>query len=272
MNRYTGLSYMFSACLCEPEELAEFFPVESRSYHCHHARGLGVSVSDLALARHVVEFEPAAVSVLHDALDPQDLAALVEAVDDLLEFSPRVPVAGLGADLIEDLVGVVAVVMMVVMVIMAAAALVVVVVVMFMIMIVVMMVLMLVLMLIVVIVMIVMMVFMFMLMLVLMFVRFELLVGLFSQPVELGVHRPVRLHDLEHLLSGELFPVGGHDLRCRVQRPYVLHDAVELFGAHPLLVREEYGARVLDLVRKELAEVLHVHPVSLGVHHRGEAV
>ena len=37
-------------------------------------------------------------------------------------------------------------------------------------------------------------------------------------------------------------------------------------------MREEYRAGVLDLVREELAEVLHVHPVSLGVHHSGEAV
>ena len=104
------------------------------------------------------------------------------------------------------------------------------------------------------------------------FVSFELLVGLFSESVELGIHCFVRLHDFEHLLSGELIPVGRHDLRCRVQSPDVFHDAVEFFGAHPLLMREEYGARVLDLVSEELSEVLHVHLVSLGVYNCGESV
>ena len=104
--------------LCQPEQLAQFLLVESRSDHGHHACRLGSGLPDLALARHVVELEPSAVGVLYDALGSYDLAALIQAVDDLFDLGLSVLVAGLGSDFIEDLIRIVAMVMVVMMVMM----------------------------------------------------------------------------------------------------------------------------------------------------------
>src|SRR5699024_10847513 len=49
------------------------------------------------------------------------------------------------------------------------------------------------------------------------------------------------------------------------------HRVGELLLAHALGAAEHDGARVLDLVAPELAEVLHVHLGAGGVHHGGEA-
>ena len=105
----------------------QFLLVESCSDDSYHARSFGSGLSDLALARYIVELEPSAVSVFYDALCSDDLAAFVQAVDDVFKFSPGVLVACLSSDFIEHLISIVSVVVMMVMVVMSASALMVVV-------------------------------------------------------------------------------------------------------------------------------------------------
>ena len=169
----------------------QFLLVESCSDDSYHARSFGSGLSDLALARYIVELEPSAVSVFYDALCSDDLAAFIQAVDDVFKLSLGVLVACLSADFIEHLISIVSVVVMMVMVVMSASALMVVVmmvvlVIMFIMIMVMMMFAMFVF---IIIVMMVMMVFMVMvvIMFMLMFMSLEFLVSLFSELVELGV-------------------------------------------------------------------------------------
>ena len=174
----------------------QFLLVESCSDDSYHARSLGSGLPDLAFTRHIVEFEPSAISVFYDALCSDDFAALIQTVDDIFELGPGVLVARLSADLIEYLIGIVAVVVMMVMV-MSASAFMVVVMVMLMMMlamfmlivviIVVMVVMAALMLLFIIVVMVVMMMLMFMFMVMLVLMGFEFLVSLFSELVELGV-------------------------------------------------------------------------------------
>ena len=251
----------------------QFLLVESCSDDSYHACGFSPGLPDLAFARHIVEFEPSAISVFYDALCSDDFAALIQTVDDIFELGPGVFVACLSADLIEYLIGIVAVVVMMVMVMSAFAFMVVVMVMlmmmlaMFMLIVVIVMVVMMValMLLFIIVMMVMMMVLMFMFMVMLVLMGFEFLVSLFSELVELGVQSLIRLHDLKHLGARQLIPVSRHDLRGLVERPDVLYYLIEFGRSHALLMRKEDGACVLYLILKELAEVLHVHLVSLGI-------
>ena len=173
----------------------QFLLVESCSDDSYHARSLSSGLSDLTLSRYIVELEPSAVSVLYDALCSDDLAALIQAVDDIFKLSPGVLVACLSADLIEYLIGIMAVVVMMVMVMSAFAFMVVVMVMlmmmlaMFMLIVVIVMVVMMaaLMLLFIIVMMVMMMVLMFMFMVMLVLMGFEFLVSLFSELVELGV-------------------------------------------------------------------------------------
>ena len=99
-----------------------------------------------------------------------------------------------------------------------------------------------------------------------------LLGGLGLEVLELGRERVAALHRLEDLLAVELCPGRGHDGRGRVFLTQQRHGGVELLGADALGAREDDGARVLDLVVEELAEVFHIHPALVGVDHSREAV
>ena len=107
---------------------------------------------------------------------------------------------------------------------------------------------------------------------VMMMVFMLVLGGLGLQVCELGRERVAALHRLEDLLAVELCPGRCHDGRGRVLLTQQRHGGVELLGADALGAREDDGARVLDLVVEELAEVLHVHPALVGVDHSREAV
>ena len=210
----------------------QFLLVEPCSDNSYHASCLSFSLSDLSLARHIVEFEPSAVGILYDALCSDDLAALIQAVDDFFEFSLGVLVAGLSANLIEYFISVVAVMVMMVVMVMAAAALVIMIV--FFVVMIMMMVMMFVLLfIIVIVVMMVMLMFMFVLM------SLEFFIGLFSELVEFGVERLVRLHYLKHLDAAKLIPVGRYYLCCLVESPDVLYYLIDLGRSHVLLMRKE---------------------------------
>ena len=151
-----------------------------------YAFGALVAVEDV--------FRPLVVD-LDKALELSVLAR--KAVDDLLELSFRIFVAGLGSDFVKDLISVVSVVMMVVMVVMMVMfvfMLVIVVIVMVMMLMVAALVLVIVVIVVVIMVMVVVMsasallsVLMFMLVL----MRFEFLISFFSQLVELGMQSSV---------------------------------------------------------------------------------
>ena len=96
--------------------------------------------------------------------------------------------------------------------------------------------------------------------------------GLGLQVRKLGRERVAALHRLEDLLAVKLRPRRGHDGRGRVFLAQQRHGGIELFGADALGAREDDGARVLDLVVEELAEVLHVHPALVGIDHGRKAV
>ena len=96
--------------------------------------------------------------------------------------------------------------------------------------------------------------------------------GLGLQVRKLGRERVAALHRLEDLLAVELRPGRGHDGRGRVFLTQQRNGSVELLGADALGAREDDGARVLDLVVEELAEVFHIHPALVGVDHGREAV
>ena len=107
---------------------------------------------------------------------------------------------------------------------------------------------------------------------VMMMVLMLVLGSLGLQVRKLGRERVAALHRLEDLLAVELRPRRGHDGRGRVFLTQQRNGSVELFGADALGAREDDGARVLDLVVEELAEVFHVHPALVGIDHGRKAV
>jgi len=107
---------------------------------------------------------------------------------------------------------------------------------------------------------------------VMMMVFMLVLGGLGLEVLELGRERVAALHRLEDLLAVELCPGRCHDGRGRVFLTQQRHGGVELLGADALGAREDDGARVLDLVVEELAEVFHIHPALVGIDHSREAV
>ena len=100
-------------------------------------------------------------------------------------------------------------------------------------------------------------------MLMLMLMRLRRRLGLRQQLLCKGVH----LHGGENLVPGELVPVGGDDDSLPILRPEQLHALTQLVFLHVPGAGEDDGAGVLHLIVKELAEVLHIHPALLGVHH-----
>ena len=107
---------------------------------------------------------------------------------------------------------------------------------------------------------------------VMMMVFMLVLGGLGLQVRELGRERVAALHRLEDLLAVELCPGRCHDGRGRVLLTQQRHSGVELLGADALGAREDDGARVLDLIVEELAEVFHIHLALVGIDHSREAV
>ena len=72
--------------LSQSEQLIDLVLLEACSDNNHHSGCLSLCLSDFTFARYVVEFEPAALSVLYDALGSEYFSALIKAVNDFLDF------------------------------------------------------------------------------------------------------------------------------------------------------------------------------------------
>ena len=113
---------------------------------------------------------------------------------------------------------------------------------------------------------------MVMVMLVLVLFLFLLLAGHLGQLPEGRLQGVLPLHGGKDHLAGELAPGGGDDDGVGVVLPEQGQHFAELRLVHQLGPAQDDGAGALHLVVEELAEVLHVDPGFLGVHHGGEGV
>ena len=80
------------------------------------------------------------------------------------------------------------------------------------------------------------------------------------------------LHGGKDLRAVKLIPGSGDDDGGRVVLPEHFDRCGELVRRDGIRAGKDDRAGVLHLVVKELAEVLHVHPALVGIHHSGEAV
>ena len=99
-----------------------------------------------------------------------------------------------------------------------------------------------------------------------------MLVRLVLKMLQLGGEGVLPLHGLEDLRAGDLIPRGGDDRGGGVLLAQHGDAAVQLLLAQPVGAGEDDGARVLDLIVEELAEVLHVDAALVRVDDGGEAV
>ena len=222
------------------------------------AGDVGAAVSNVGLARNIVEVDPVAVFAGNDTLGTEDHAevAAVELFEGSLDRSLGEGLRGLEADGIEDFICVVVALVIVVMVVAAAGAVRAVVVVMMMFMFVVM--IMVVLMLVFIVIM--MMIVIVMVVMVVMFVFFCLEER--SGHVICGERIFDRFSDL---CAGELLPRCGDDLGVIVDLADQLDRGVELSLGDVAGTGQDDGAGILDLVLVELLEVLQVDLALAGV-------
>ena len=111
-----------------------------------------------------------------------------------------------------------------------------------------------------------------MMVMVVMLFLFFLVVGLrHNRGEHLLSQRVVLRHRGHDHVARQLIPRRGDDARLLVVLAQQGHDGFQLLLRQVLRAGEQDGARVLDLVEEELAEVLHVHTAFHRVRHRDEA-
>ncbi len=245
-------------CLLQPEKHFYRVFVDLGADDAELTGDVGAAVSNVSLARNIVEVDPFAVFPGNDALGAEDHAevAAVELFEGSLDRSLGEGLRGLEADGIEDFICVVVALVIVVMVVAAAGAVRAVVVVMMMFMFVVM--IMVVLMLVFIVIM--MMIVIVMVVMVVMFVFFCLEER--SGHVICGERIFDRFSDL---CAGELLPRCGDDLGVVVDLADQFDRGVELALGDVAGTGQDDGAGILDLVLVELLEVLQVDLALAGV-------
>ena len=265
-------------CLLQPEKHFYRVFVDLGADDAELTGDVGAAVSNVSLARNIVEVDPFAVFPGNDALGAEDHAevAAVELFEGSLDRSLGEGLRGLEADGIEDFICVVVALVIVVMVVAAAGAVraVVVVMMMFMFVVTIMVVLMLVFIVIMMIV-IVMVVMMFMLMIMVMaaagavraMVVMVVMFVFFCLEERSGhVICGERIFDrFSDLCAGELLPRCGDDLGVVVDLADQFDRGVELALGDVAGTGQDDGAGILDLVLVELLEVLEVDLALAGV-------
>ncbi len=245
-------------CLLQPEKRFYRVFVDLGADDAELAGDVSAAVSNVSLARNIVEVDPVAVFAGNDALGTEDHAevAAVELFEGSLDRSLGEGLRGLEADGIEDFICVVVALVIVVVIVAAAGAVRAVVVVMMMFMFVVM--IMVVLMLVFIVIM--MMIVIVMVVMVVMFVFFCLEER--SGHVICGERIFDRFSDL---CAGELLPRCGDDLGVVVDLADQFDRGIELALGDVAGTGQDDGAGILDLVLVELLEVLEVDLALAGI-------
>ena len=252
------------------------------------SRGRRTSMSDIGFTGNIVKVYKA-VRTVDDTLGAKNDAVLffifqrLECRGDLLD---RVAATRLGTEACKHLVSVMVVVMFVIVLVMmvvpAAAMLVVLVMVVVMLVLVFMLVLVpAAAMLIVLVMVVVMLVLVFMLVLVptaaMLFVLVMMTtsgtdVCVFGKLLQLDLECILLFKHLEYLHARELFPRSCEYLCCMIVLPYLINAGDQLFIGYSRGMAENHRTCVFNLIVKELAEILHVHPALVHISNRGDDI
>ena len=79
------------------------------------------------------------------------------------------------------------------------------------------------------------------------------------------------LDSVKKLCACQLIPVGRNDNGVGIVLLYKRNALIDLFLAKELCMAEDDASRILYLIVKELAKILHVHLALFGVNHGGKS-